>query len=86
MLSLKLIYDEIYHSNNPRRDPQFIIKTFEENYDAINSVDVNSNRENYDLVLFIISDYAHCLVGRECYTKAIPFLNRAISLWEHNPA
>jgi len=84
-MSIKLLYEELYkHESGSQRNPQIIIDTFERNESAINEMDVNSSAENYAFIRLVTSDYACSLVLRECYTKALPFLNRSISLWENS--
>src|ERR1700733_6830950 len=59
-----------------------VIKTFEANQDFILNTDIYSSDENYFFVTLLIHHYGRALRIKERYSKALPFLNRAMPLLE----
>ena len=60
------------------------IETVEANMSIIDNDIVNNNSETYLYTTMIISHYAEILYRKNRYRKALPVLDKAISLWENN--
>ena len=82
-MTIKDLYETILEQNSESID-DLIIKTFETNQEFILNTDINDNKENYYYTTLLISLYANVLARKEIYSKALPFLNKAIPLWENN--
>jgi tetratricopeptide (TPR) repeat protein len=76
------LYNKIY-STEETKTPDSFIPLFEENIDFIESQDIQTDNDSYNAVMRIIADYAHNLKIKEAYTKALPYLDRAIDLFEN---
>ncbi len=82
-MTTKEIYDLI-GSQKDKSNQDLILKTVEDNMDIIDhDIDYN-NEETYLFTTMIISIYAEILYSKDRYTKALPFLDKAISLWINN--
>jgi len=80
-MTFKEIYDSIY-SNEETKNPDSFIKHYEENITLIENHETDSENDYYD-VMRLTSDYAHNLTIKESYTKALPFLDKAVQLYEN---
>jgi tetratricopeptide (TPR) repeat protein len=81
-MTIKELYDKIY-STEETKTPDLFILLFEENINLIESQDLKIDNDSYNAVMRIIADYAHNLKIKEAYTKALPYLDRAIDLFEN---
>jgi hypothetical protein len=79
MNELKEIALKIY-TVETTKSPQNMVDKFELNQDLIESADNNSTSENYTLYTRLTSDYAIALTSIYSYKKAIPYLNKGLSL------
>jgi hypothetical protein len=81
-MTIKELYDKIY-STEETKTPDSFIPLFEENINLIESQDLKIDNDSYNAVMRITADYAHNLKIKEAYTKALPYLDRAIDLFEN---
>jgi len=79
MNELKAIALKIYTAET-NKSPQDMVDNFELHQDLIESADHNSSTENYTLYTRLTSDYAIALTSIYSYKKAIPYLNKGLSL------
>jgi len=84
-MTIQELYNTIGNNKDGRINLQNAIKVFEANEDFILNTDIYSNEENYLFTTLFLSQYGQALHNKDRYSKALPFLNRAISLWEHSP-
>jgi hypothetical protein len=80
-MTIKELYDKIY-STEETKTPDAFIPLFEENINLIESQDLQLDSDSYETVMRLTADYAHNLKIKEAYTKALPYLDRAIELFE----
>jgi tetratricopeptide (TPR) repeat protein len=79
MNELKAIALKIY-SVETTKSPQDMVDNFERHQALIEATDYNSSPETYTLYTRLTSDYAIALTDIESHKKAIPLLNKALSL------
>jgi hypothetical protein len=79
MNELKAIALKIY-TVETTKSPQDMVDNFELHQDLIDSSDHNSSPETYTLYTRLTSDYAIALTNIESYQKAIPYLDKGLSL------
>jgi tetratricopeptide (TPR) repeat protein len=84
MTELKLISLKIY-TVETTKSPQDLVDNFETHQDLIESADHNSTLEDYSLYTRLTSDYAIALTDIESYKKAIPYLNKGLTLLTNDP-
>jgi hypothetical protein len=83
-MTINELYDHVY-SNTDTKKPDIFIKTFEDNLAIIENQEIHADNEIYNAVMRLTADYAHNLRIKEAYTKALPYLDRAIDLFENFP-
>jgi len=83
-MTIKEFYDHVY-SNTDLNKPDIFIKTFEDNLALIENQEIHTDNEIYNAVMRLTADYAHSLRIKEAYTKSLPYLDRAIDLFENIP-
>ena len=76
------LFDKVY-STDETKNPDTFIRMFEENIVLIENQVIQSDIETYNAVMRLTADYAHNLRIKESYTKALPYLDRAIDLFEN---
>lgn len=76
------LYDKIYSTDETKTSDTFI-HLFEENINLIESQDLQESSDSYNAVMRLTADYAHNLKTIEAYTKALPYLYRAIELFDN---
>lgn len=76
------LYDKVY-STEEAKNPDSYIRMFEENSKLIENQDILIDDESYNAVMRLTADYAHDLKIKESYAKALPYLDRAIELFEN---
>jgi hypothetical protein len=81
-MTITELYDKVY-STEETKTPDSFIPMFEENYILIENQDIRIDNGTYYAVMRLIADYAHNLRIKESYTKALPYLDRAIDLFEN---
>lgn len=84
MTELKAIALKIY-TVETTKSPQDLVDNFERHQNAINSTDYHSSAEDYTLFTRLTSDYAIALTDIESHKKAIPYLNKGLSLLMNDP-
>jgi hypothetical protein len=84
MNELKTIALKIY-TVETTKSHQDMVDIFELHEDLIESSDHNSSPENHTLYTRLTSDYAIALTNIESYKKAIPYLDKGLSLLMKDP-
>lgn len=79
MNELKEIALKIY-SVEKTKSPQDMVDNFELHEDLIESAAHNSSTDNHTLYIQLTSDYAIALTSISSYKKAVPYLNKGLSL------
>jgi len=80
-MTIKEFYNSVYSDEQTMNTDGFI-SLIESNIKLIENQDLQ-DIELYYMVTRLTSDYAICLKRKECYSKALPYLDRAIMLQEN---
>ena len=83
-MTSKEIYNNLFELHKDRGNNDTIISIVDTNMDIINNDLANNNEETHHYTTMIISLYAELVYHKEKYNIALPFLERAIFLWESN--
>jgi tetratricopeptide (TPR) repeat protein len=81
-MTINELYEKVYSTEETKTADTFI-HLFEENVTLIESQDIKKDDETYNAVMRLTADYAHDLRIKEAYSKALPYLDRAIELFEN---
>lgn len=80
-MTIKELYNKVY-STNETKTPEVFVQLYEKNKDIIDNQDTTDD-DSYEAVMRLTADYAHHLVIKESYKKALPYLEKAIDLFEN---
>ncbi len=83
MSELKSIALKIYTIET--KSPQNMVNTFERHQEQIEAIDYNVTPDDYILFTRLNSDYAIALTQIESHKKAIPYLNKSLTLLTNDP-
>lgn len=82
-LTIQDLYFGLYDKSNPR-NPRLFVETFEKNAVLIMNADL-TNRDEYEYVMWLTSDYAIQLESLGYLKKSLEFFDKAIHLFENHP-
>ena len=80
-MTIKEFYNSVY-SNEQTKNPDAFISLIENNMELLENQNIQ-DVDIYYMVMRLTSDYANCLKSKESYSKALPYLDRAIILHEN---
>lgn len=83
MTEIETLYHKTYADNN-RKDPKFYIDTYESNRDLIEGSDTSTSNPDYDGIMRLTADYALSLSIYGSSTKSLPYLDKAIGLFQNS--
>lgn len=81
MTEIENLYNKIYNGAE-RISGRSFIKLFEDNRILIENTNISTSDEVYKIIRILISDYAIYLEENGNIKKSIPYLNKAIALYE----
>ena len=81
-MTINELFDKVY-STDETKNPDTFIRLFEENIILIENQDLQIDNVTYNAVMRLTADYAHNLKMKESHTKALPYLDKAINLFEN---
>lgn len=80
-MTIKELYNKVYTTDETKSSDQFI-RLYEENKFLIENQEITED-ENHEAVMRLTADFAHHLVTKESYLKALTYLDKAIVLFEN---
>jgi len=80
-MTIQEFYNSVY-SNEQTKNPDVFISLIEKNMELLENQNIQ-DVELYYMVMRLTSDYANFLKSKESYSKALPYLDRAIILHEN---
>lgn len=83
MTNIETLYHKTY-SGDPRHESSYQIDNYESNKDLIKSADPSVSNPDYDGIMRLTADYALVLYKNGKSKKALPYLDKAINLFQNS--
>jgi len=80
-MTIDELYDRIYTDETTKESDRFL-DIFDHNYNLIDNLVIDGDKELHNKVMRLTADYAHHLTMKEKYKKAIPIINKAFGFFQ----